>query len=101
MLVGLNLGFWVGAWVVHGWCMGWCMGLVRLDLGFFGGLDGEGEELVGGVSCEKDFFGVCLYEGLSLIMRMALRTANETVEIELLDLTNKIYLQNNFYYLRP
>ena len=31
-------------------CMGaWCMGLVRLGLGVGGGLDGGGEELVGGV----------------------------------------------------
>ena len=55
---------WVGAWVVHGVVHGvvvhgvvvhgfgawdWCMGLVRLDLGVGSCLDGEGEELVGGV----------------------------------------------------
>ena len=53
---------------VHGWCMGvwlgdvlWGLGkcmcilplLVRLDLGIGGGLDGDGEEVVGVVSCEK------------------------------------------------
>ena len=72
---------------VDGWCLVWCMGqimgwfggvlcgvqkcmcilpgLVRLDLGFFGGLDGDGKEVVGVVSCEMvSYFvfllGVCL-----------------------------------------
>ena len=36
------------------WCMAWCMGLVRLDVGFGSSLDGDGEELVGGVSCEME-----------------------------------------------
>ena len=34
---------WVGAW--RG------VGLVKLDLGVVSCLDGEGEELIGGVSC--------------------------------------------------
>ena len=51
---------WVGAWVMHGWwcCVvgGWdnCMcilpGLVMLDLGVGGGLDNDGDEVVGVVS---------------------------------------------------
>ena len=30
-------------------------GLVRLDLGVGGGLDGDGDEVVGVVSCEMEF----------------------------------------------
>ena len=56
-------GAWVGAWVYGGawlgdvvWGWGICMcvlpGLVRLDLGVGGGLDGDGKEVVGVVSCE-------------------------------------------------
>ena len=50
------------AWMVHEWVM-WCSvvgveklhGLVRrLDLGVGRGLDGDGEEVVGVVSCEME-----------------------------------------------
>ena len=44
------------AWVVHG-------GVGRLDLGFGGGLDGGGEEVVGLVSCEMENYFVGFYLG--------------------------------------
>ena len=43
-------GVLFGAWVVYEWLSG----LVRLDLGIGGGLDGDGEEVVGVVSCEME-----------------------------------------------
>ena len=43
-------GAWFDAWVVHGWLPG----LVRLYLGIGGGPDGDGEEVVGVVSCEME-----------------------------------------------
>ena len=47
-------GVWVGAQ---------CMRLVRLDLGVGSCLDGKGEELVGGVSCEVKIYCFVGVEG--------------------------------------
>ena len=44
-------------------CMCILPGLVRLDLGFGGGLDGGGEEVVGLVSCEMENYFVGFYLG--------------------------------------
>ena len=48
-------GAWCGACVVHVVVVNMCVlpGLVRLDLGVGGGLDGDGEEVVGAVSMEN------------------------------------------------
>ena len=39
--------------LVHGWCMGWCMAWCMGGMQYYscGGLDGDGEEVVGVVSC--------------------------------------------------
>ena len=50
-----------GGW---GKCMCVLPELVRLDLGVVGGLDGDSEEVVGGVSCEMGNF-TCKYKPMS------------------------------------
>ena len=59
---------WVGAWVVHGIVLvyggggGVLPGLVRLDLSIGGGLDGDDEEVIGGVSgCKMNFYSSVLF----------------------------------------
>ena len=58
-LGGVRFGFWLtgklgrawdGAWVVHGVVRGWCMVVWWVCEG----LDGDGEEVVGVVSCEME-----------------------------------------------